>query len=377
MNASSPRGPEAGGMYTPATGSWEFQLNQEHLDRIGRLQAAMRKADVDAVFLYSPINRHYFTGLTTSNGLLLVEQQGTPAFYTDFRYLEVAHRVLTGLNIRKFKAAKEQLADYAALAKNWKTIGYEGNLTVAQFLPLQEAMAHAKWSSITAMVSTPRGVKSASELDAIRRSAAANDALFAELMKVFKPGMSELEMLRQFRIREATLGLTESFDPILCAGVNAVECHHQPDETVLQPESELLIDMGVLVDHYCSDMTRTVYFGTPTARFREIHNIVLEANRAVIAAVKPGLRCCDIDQVARDIISKYGYGDYFDHGLGHSVGLEIHEMPSFGKTCETILEPGMVLTDEPGIYIPGDVGVRIEDLLVVTETGCEVLSRRS
>ncbi|MGN0886733.1 MAG: M24 family metallopeptidase, partial [Candidatus Spyradenecus sp.] len=236
-------------------------MTQEHLERIGRLQAAMKAADVDAVFLYSAINRHYFTGLTTSNGLLLVEQQGTPAFYTDFRYLEVAHRVLIGLDIRKFKAAKEQLEDYAALAKNWKTIGYESNLTVAQFLPLQEKMAHAKWTPITSMVTTLRAVKSPSELDAIRRSAQANDALFAELMKVFKPGMSELEMLRQFRIIEANRGLSESFDPILCAGANAVECHHQPDDTVLQPESELLTDMGVLVDHYCSDMTRTVYSG--------------------------------------------------------------------------------------------------------------------
>lgn len=349
-------------------------MTQEHLERIGRLQAAMKAANVDAVFLYSSINRHYFTGLTTSNGLLLVEQQGTPAFYTDFRYLEVAHRVLTGVDIRKFKAAKEQLADYTELSKGWKTIGYEGNLTVAQFQPLQEAMAHAKWTSVTAMVNTLRAVKSASELDAIRRSAQANDALFAELMKVFKPGMSELEMLRQFRIIEAQRGLRESFDPILCAGVNAVECHHQPDGTILQPESELLIDMGVLVDGYCSDMTRTVFFGTPTERFKEIHSIVLEANRAVIAAVKPGMRCCDVDKIARDVIDKYGYGQYFDHGLGHSVGLEIHEMPAFGKTCETVLEPGMVLTDEPGIYIPGDVGVRIEDLLVITETGCEVLS---
>ena len=350
-------------------------MNKEHLDRIERLQAAMAAADVDAVFLYSPVNRYYFTGLTTSNGLLLVERQGTPLFYTDFRYLEVAHRVLRGVEIRKFKAATEQLADYAELAKSWKTIGYEGNLTVAQFLPLQEAMKQAKWTSITAMVATLRAVKSATELDALRRSAAANDALFADLMATFRPGMSELEMLRQFRMKEAARGLSESFDPILCAGTNAVERHHQPDETILQPESELLIDMGVLVDHYCSDMTRTVYFGTPTARFKEIHSIVLEANQAVIAAVKPGLKCSEVDKIARDIIGKYGYAEYFDHGLGHSVGLEIHEMPAFSRTCDTVLEPGMVITDEPGIYISGDVGVRIEDLLVVTETGCEVLSK--
>ena len=349
-------------------------MNQEHLNRIQRLQGAMEEAGLDAVFLYSAVNRLYFTGLKTSNGLLLVERQGKPVFYTDFRYLEVAHRVLKGVEIRKFKTAADQLADYAKMASAWKTIGYEGSLTVAQFLPLQEAMVHAKWTSVTTLIASLRGVKSASELDAIRRSAMANDALFKDLMEAFKPGMSELDMLRIFRMKEAARGLTESFDPILCAGVNAVECHHQPDNTVLKPNSELLIDMGVVVDDYCSDMTRTVFFGTPTPRFREIHNIVLEANRAVVEAVKPGMRCCDIDVVARKIIGSYGYGDYFDHGLGHSVGLEIHEMPSFSRTCETILQPGMVITDEPGIYLPGEVGVRIEDLLIVTETGCEVIS---
>lgn len=352
----------------------DLEMNSEHLKRIEKLQMAMAAANVDAVFLYSSVNRHYFTGLTTSNGLLLVERHGVPVFYTDFRYLEVAHRVLKGIEVRKFKPAKEQLADYAAAAAGWKTIGYEGNLTVAQFLPLQETMAHAKWTSISSTVSALRAVKSAEEIDAIRRSAAANDALFADLMDTFKVGMSELEMLRHFRMKLAARGLAESFAPILCAGTNAVECHHEPDDTVLQPNSELLIDMGVVVDNYCSDMTRTIFFGEPTKRFCEIHSIVLEANRVALAAIKPGVRCCDIDAIARNIIKDYGYGEYFDHSLGHSVGLEVHEQPALSINCETVLEPGMIVTDEPGIYIPGEVGVRIEDLVLVTENGCESLS---
>ncbi len=349
-------------------------MNQEHLTRIQKLQRAMATENIDAMFLYSEINRAYFTGLTTSNGLLLVERQGTPIFYTDFRYIEVANRTLNGIDVRTFKPNAEQMKDYQAMATAWKTVGYEGSLTVAQFLPLQEALANATWKNISNTIATIRGIKSASEIEAIRNSAAINDAVLADLLKVFKPGMSELEMQRIFRTMIAERGVKESFEPIFCAGVNAVECHHHPDETILQPESELLIDMGVLVDGYCSDMTRTVYFGTPTARFKEIHDIVLEANQAVIAQVKPGMRCCDVDTIARDIITKYGYGEYFGHSLGHSVGLEIHEMPAFGQNCTTILEPGMVLTDEPGIYISGDVGVRIEDLIVITETGCEVLS---
>lgn len=349
-------------------------MNQEHLTRIEKLQKAMATADLDAVFLYSEINRTYFTGLHTSNGLLLIERQGMPIFYTDFRYIEVANRSLQGIEVRTFKPAAEQNKEYASMASAWKKVGYEGSLTVAQFLPLQEALAHATWENANSIIATIRGVKSASEIEILRRSAAANDELLADLLKTFKPGMSEVEMQRIFRTKVAERGIQESFEPILCAGVNAVECHHHPDGTILQPESELLIDMGVLVDGYCSDMTRTIYYGTPTPRFKEIHDIVLEANQAVIAQVKPGMRCCDVDTIARDIIKKYGYGDYFGHSLGHSVGLEIHEMPAFGQNCTTVLEPGMVLTDEPGIYISGDVGVRIEDLLVITETGCEVLS---
>ena len=332
-------------------------MDAEHLSRIGRLQAAMAKADIDAAFLYTPVNRLYFTGLQTSNGLLVVERQGTPIFYTDFRYLEVAHRVLTGVEIRKFKLDKEQLADYAAMGANWKQVGYESDLSVAQFLPLQETFAKAKMVSVTKHIGDIRAVKCAAEIDAIRRSAAANDALLGDLLKRFRPGMSELEMLRQFRIAEAERGLTESFDPILCAGVNAVECHHQPDGSILAPQSELLIDMGVKVDNYCSDMTRTLFFGDPTPRFKEIFGIVLEANAAVRAAIKPGMRCCDADKIARDIIAKAGYGDYFGHSLGHSVGLEIHEQPNLSFRCETVLQPGMVVTDEPGIYIPGDCEV--------------------
>lgn len=352
-------------------------MDHEHTARIAKLQAAMDAQDIDAVFIYSPVNRNYFTGLTTSNGLLLVERAGEPIFYTDFRYLEVAHRVLRGMEIRKFGPTAEQLAVYAKMAAGWKHVGYEGTLAVAQFLPLQETLKNVKWISVSTLISGIRGIKSAREIDAIRRSAEANSALFAELTETFRPGMSELEMLRHFRTIMASRGLTESFSPIICAGTNAVECHHQPDETILQPNSELLIDMGVMVDDYCSDMTRTVFCGTPTKRFKEIFDIVLEANQSVIRAVRPGVRCCDMDKLSRDVIGRYGYGEYYDHALGHSVGLEIHEMPSFSRVCETVLEPGMVITVEPGIYIPGDTGVRIEDLIVVTETGCEILTRNT
>jgi Xaa-Pro aminopeptidase len=178
-------------------------MNNEHLQRIQKLQRAMVAANLDALFLYSEINRTYFTGLTTSNGLLLVEQQGTPTFYTDFRYIEVANRTLTNINIQTFKPAAEQYKAYSAMAQSWKTIGYEGSLTVAQFLPLQEALAHAKWENASALIATLRGVKSPSEIAALRKSAAANDALFKDLLEIYRPGMREIDMQRIWRTKAA------------------------------------------------------------------------------------------------------------------------------------------------------------------------------
>lgn len=349
-------------------------MNAEFLNRITRLQQLMKKEHLDAVFLFSPVNRYYFTGLETSNGLLLVTRDDSPAFYTDFRYLEVAHRMLKEITVEKFLPQEEQFALYAGKAMKWKRIGYEGSLTVAQFLPLREALSTCEWVNAGSLLSRLRAVKSATEINAIRRSAQANDELCQALLREIRPGMTELDMVKIFRVKLVERGLTESFEPIFCAGVNAVECHHKPDASRLEAGSELLIDMGVKVDRYCSDMTRTPFFGPPTPRFQEIHSIVLEANQAAIAAIKPGIPCETIDAVARGIIEDAGYGEYFDHSLGHSVGLDIHEWPNFSKKSATLLEPGMVITVEPGIYISGDVGVRIEDLICVTETGCEVLS---
>lgn len=350
-------------------------MNNEILQRITRLQKALVDARIDSVFIYTEINRFYFTGLKTSNGMLLVEPGRTPIFYTDFRYMEVATRELEGtFEVRKFKTSDEQLAEFVTMGAQWKRIAYEPQLNVERYLTINNKFPHAEWVSIQTVIDQLRGVKSAAEVDALRCSAAANDQAFSELMQQVKPGMTELEILLAFKKIVIGHGWDLSFDPIFCVGTNAVECHHHPDHSVLRNESELLLDLGVTVGDYLSDMTRTVYYGKPTDHFNEIFDLVLDANQSVIAAIKPGLTCGEMDKIARDVINKPGYGKYFDHGLGHSVGLEIHENPSFSADSKIVMEPGMVITVEPGVYISGDVGVRIEDLICVTETGCEVLS---
>jgi Xaa-Pro aminopeptidase len=186
--------------------------------------------------------------------------------------------------------------------------------------------------------------------------------------------MTEREMARAIRRRMIDLGDGEAFDTIVCVGANAAECHHVPDETVWNGRESVLIDMGVKLDGWCSDLTRNIVPPRPSARYREIYSTVERANRAAIAAVRPGLTCGELDETARRIIADAGFGEFFGHSLGHGVGLAIHEAPSARKGDETVLKPGMLVTIEPGIYLEGELGVRIEDLVLVTETGCEVLS---
>ena len=213
----------------------------------------------------------------------------------------------------------------------------------------------------------------------IAAAAALNDRIWREARREMKPGMTEKDIQRIIRAWMNALGDGEAFETIVCVGKNAAECHHVPDGTVWRKGEALLVDMGVKLDGYCSDMTRCVpgtagrRKGIPS-RYDEIYSLVLGANRAAVAAVKPGITGKKLDAVARCIIRKAGFGKCFGHALGHGVGLEIHEMPVASKRSKTMLKPGMVVTIEPGVYIEGELGVRIEDLVLVTKDGCEVLS---
>jgi Xaa-Pro aminopeptidase len=343
--------------------------------RVKRLLALQKSQRIDACLLFTEVNRYYFTGLTTSNGILLTESASGPAFYTDFRYLTMSKRQAPWLPCGKLWRQTDEQAVLAGLGAEWKRIGYEGQLDAARFLRLKAALPQAEWVDVNDLVTELRAVKSPAEQAVLRAAAAANDRLFAEVLRAITPGMSEWEIRNLARRESDRLGQGEAFDTIACVGRNGAECHHHPDGTVLKRGQALLVDLGLKLDHYCSDMTRCVSFGAPTRLYRDLHSIVLEANLQAVRAIRPGVPCCDIDECARKHIAKAGYGAYFGHGLGHSLGLEIHETPSFSASCKTVLSPGMVLTVEPGIYLPGKTGLRIEDMVLVTRDGCEVLSQ--
>ena len=347
----------------------------EFQSRLARLLAYQKRQYLDAVFIFTEVNRYYFTGLATSNGLLLTQNSPGALFFTDFRYLTMAKRNAPWLPCRtQWRPADEQDV-LAKLGKKWKRIGYEGQIEAARFLRLKAALPQAEWVDISTPVADLRAVKSRAEQRVMRAAIAANDLLFAALLSQVKPGVSEWDIRTLVRREADLLGEGEAFDTIACVGKNGAECHHHPDATILKQGQPLLVDLGLKRDHYCSDMTRCVFFGNPTALYRDLHKIVLEANLKAVRAIRPGRPCCEIDAVARRHIEKAGYGAYFGHGLGHAVGLEIHESPSFSPSCKALLKPGMVLTVEPGIYLPGKTGIRIEDVVLITRSGCEVLSQ--
>lgn len=348
---------------------------EEYQGRLKRLTKEIERRKLDALLVTSAKNRFYLTGFAASNGWLLVRPGAKAVFYTDFRYLEAAQSQLGFCSVKTIGKAATVLGPISE-KQRWRKVGYEASWTVGQWQQFKEALPKVKeWVAASDAVARLRMVKSELELNVIRASVAANDEALALFCGEIRPGLSEWEMRRIIRGHVDDLSQGESFDCIVCAGANASHCHHVPGHRKLGRNDILLVDMGLLVQSYCSDMTRTMHTGKASPRFRKIYEITLDANRKAIEAVKPGLRCRDIDKVARDIIEQAGYGEYFGHGLGHGVGLDIHEPPAFGKTDETVLEPGMVMTVEPGVYLPGFGGVRIEDMIVVTERGCHVLTR--
>ena len=254
-------------------------------------------------------------------------------------------------------------------------LGVDAQMRSGFLLPLQERRAAASFFLGSYAVAQTRARKDERERELMRASSAINDAVMAELPALVHEGVTEHEiaaqMLALYRARGAQ-GF--SFPPIVSFGANAANPHHEPDDTVLRAGEVVLFDIGGQHEGYCSDMTRTFFFGEPDEESVRIYDIVRRANEAAEALVRPGVRFCDLDRAARRVIEDAGYGPYFTHRLGHSIGLQDHEPGDVSAVSEDVVEPGMTFSIEPGIYLPGRTGVRIEDLVLVTEDGAEILN---
>ena len=343
-------------------------------ERLESLAAKAAKRRLDAVLLFGEANIRAVTDVTCDNGCLVVRSGAAPVFFTDFRYVPMAHRVAPWLKTVQLRRG-ENFAQAAkkSLPRGVRRLGYEGSVPASRYLSLQKAFRRATLVDVAEDVLALRAVKTLPEIAKISRAVALNDEIWSLARKEIRPGMTEKNIQRVIRGFMNALGDGEAFETIVCAGANAAECHHVPDDTVWRRGEPLLVDMGVKLDGVCSDMTRCVR--ARDAEYRKIYEIVLKANEAAIAAAKPGMTCGALDKVARDVIRKAGYGKAFGHSLGHGVGYEIHEEPTARAKSKTVLEPGMFVTIEPGIYLEGKLGVRIEDLVLITPDGCRVITR--
>ncbi|MCC6792600.1 MAG: aminopeptidase P family protein, partial [Thermomicrobiales bacterium] len=258
----------------------------------------------------------------------------------------------------------------------WRRIGFEDRSTVVSTAnALQSADADIAWVPLGHVVDALRARKSTAELDHLARAIALTDLVFAEVARSIAPGDTEREV--GWRIERLTRELTDgtvAFRPIVASGPHAAHPHHAVSDRAIQSNETVIIDMGVASNGYCGDLTRTLWFGDASPRMKEVYNVVHRANMAAIAAIGPGVPVKEVDELANGIMSAAGFGDHLLHSLGHGLGLRVHESPSLSAKSDDVLQTGHVVTVEPGIYIADWGGVRIEDVVVVTEQGCQVLT---
>lgn len=265
----------------------------------------------------------------------------------------------------------------AGLVQDQARIGIEeAELSLVEFRRYQGALKSCDLVDSSDILTKTRQIKDESEIQTLRQIIGMTDQAFVNILDIIKPGMSEAELSLELEYSLRKMGASDrSFDYIVASGSRSSLPHGVASNKKLEQSEFITFDFGGKYKGYCSDLTRTVSLGQPDAKQREIYNVVLEAQQAGIDAIKPGLRGQEVDAIAREVIVKAGYGEYFGHGLGHAVGLDVHETPRLSTREKQILQPGMVLTVEPGIYIPGWGGVRIEDVILVKDNGAEVLTQ--
>jgi Xaa-Pro aminopeptidase len=347
--------------------------------RIGRLRARLADASLDALLVTKLANVRYLTGFTGSAAVLLVTDDGA-LFVTDGRYTQRATEELAAaavdaqIEIGVTGAAQRDLL-VAAVAAGSRLGLEEHSVTWAQQMDYADAFAGVELVPTGAPIEALRRVKDAGEIDRIRRACAIADDAFQALLPRLAAGLTERAFALELEFAMRERGASgNSFDPIIASGPNGSRPHHMPSDRVIERNELVVCDFGCIVEGYCSDMTRTVSVGDPGPDARHLYEVVFESQAAGRAAVAVDTACADVDRASRDVIANAGWADAFSHSTGHGVGLEIHEAPRVASTAGDTLLLNDVVTVEPGVYLPGVGGVRIEDTLVVGAAGAEALT---
>jgi Xaa-Pro aminopeptidase len=342
--------------------------------RIQRVQEQLRRKKLSGLIIEGRENSFYLSGFPCTASLILVTQKGA-WFFTDSRYYTLAARQIAHMEVvLAVQRAFTQVADVAR-KQNVRKLGFEESAAYSQVKAMEQSFDWAELIAAGSILRDLRLVKSKEEQNVIARNQRLNQKILKAALTNVKPGQRETDV-RNFILRlMIDLDCEEAFSTILAAGPNSANPHAVPGKGKVRPGELLLFDMGVKKDHYMSDMTRTVAVGEKlNPKCEEIYEVVRLAQAAGLRELGPGMPCKQVDAAARNVIVAAGYGDFFGHGLGHGVGLEIHEGPTLNPRSSDVLQPGMDVTVEPGIYLPEIGGVRIEDLCVITENGYQNLT---
>ncbi|MEZ5338234.1 MAG: Xaa-Pro peptidase family protein [bacterium] len=349
-----------------------------HTQRINTLREKLAELALDHLLVTQPDNIFYLSGFTGSTAAILLSPDAPGRFITDFRYHERAAANIAGLPLEIADSALRPLPDVLASLlpdSHRSRVGIEaGHMSQLSFSQLA-ALANIEPVPTVKLVENLRLRKDAAEIALIREAVAMGEAVFTHVLSRIGRDTTEREIALEIEFQARRLGAEGmSFPPIVASGDHASRPHAGYTDRQVVPAAPLTIDMGVRLSNYCSDMTRTVFIGDCPQQWRAVYNTVREAKELASIALRPGLRGCEVDKVAREYIAGAGHAEHFGHGLGHGVGIAIHEDPRLLWNYEGVLESGNVTSCEPGIYLPGEGGVRIEDMLLLTDGGCENLN---
>jgi Xaa-Pro aminopeptidase len=359
---------------------WELRSNGGgvFLTALQAVRAALSRASIQGIIITRPENRFYCSGFTGSAGALLITPD-TALLLTDFRYTQQAAIQAPDFTVVRTDANPMNTLSASISALSLPSIAFESDYsTVSWLVSLKERSPEVELIPTDSFVENVRAVKRPEEIEKLKVASRLADDCFSHILPFIKAGVRELDIALEMEFFMRKKGATAlAFDVIAASGERSSMPHGRASEKVIETGDLLTLDFGAVVDGYCSDLTRTVVIGTPTVEQRKVYDTVKKAQGAAVEAIAPGLSCRAADGVARKIITDAGFGKYFGHGLGHGVGVVVHESPRLSPSApaEAVLVAGNVTSIEPGIYMPGWGGVRIEDLLVVTDAGFQNLNR--
>lgn len=347
------------------------------MNRLERLRASMEKVNVDGFLITSTYNRRFMTNFTGSAGVVLISMKEAK-FITDFRYVEQAGEQAVDFEIVQHTGTLLEEVGKQVKEMNISKLGFEqDHMTFATYKAYEKAI-ESQLLPVSGIIENLRLIKTSSEIKILKDAAAIADAAFIRILDFIRPGVTELDVSNELEFFMRKQGATSSsFDMIVASGVRSALPHGVATDKVIEKGDFVTLDYGAYYNGYVSDITRTLAVGKPSEELINIYDIVLEAQLRGMAGIKPGMTGKEADALTRNLIEEKGYGQYFGHSTGHGIGLEVHEGPALSLRSDIILEPGMAVTVEPGIYLPGIGGVRIEDDTIVTLEGNEALTHSS